>query len=137
MIGLAEPVRNPADNRFDYQCKLIDTNYASNLDLNSCKAGMTTLFMSNYHPEYHEEGYTKYQSNIERHRNYIAVHRNDISFSAQYAAMEDIFISIGKGDGNGKMKETIFKMNKKEKDVLDSFLFARKHAMFIRICIFA
>ena len=135
MIVLGEPVRN-AKGTYDYHCQLIDADYASTLDVNQCKAGMTTLFMSNYHPEYHEEGYTKYQSNIERHRNYIAVHRNDISFSAQYAAMEDIFISIGKGDGNGNMKETIFKMNKKEKDVLDSFLFARNNALLFGKCNF-
>ena len=128
MIVLAEPVRNISGG-YTYHAQLIDADYSSSLDTAYCQVGMTTLFMSNYHPEYHEEGYTKYQSNIEKHRNYIAVHRNDISFSAQYAAMEDVFVSIGKGDGNGNLKETIFKMNKKEKDVLESFLFARNNAL--------
>lgn len=137
MIVLHEPVRsNVQAGAYTYICQLIDADYASTLDLAYCQPGMTTLFMSNYHPEYHEEGYTKYQSNIERHRNYIAVHRNDISFSAQYAAMEDVFISIGKGDGNGNMKETIFKMNKKEKDVMESFLFARNNALLFGKCNF-
>ncbi len=137
MIVLHEPVRSNAQpGAYTYICQLVDADYASTLDESYCQPGMTTLFMSNYHPEYHEEGYTKYQSNMERHRNYIAVHRNDISFSAQYAAMEDVFISIGKGDGNGNMKETIFKMNKKEKDVMESFLFARNNALLFGKCNF-
>lgn len=137
MIVLTEPTRNASvQGAFDYECQLIDADYSSELDLEFCKPGMTTLFMSNYHPEYHEEGYTKYQSNVEKHRNYIAVHRNDISFSAQFAAMEDVFISIGKGDGNGNLKETIFKMNKKEKDVLESFLLARNNALLFGKCNF-
>lgn len=135
MIVLSEPIRS-TDGGWNYHCQLIDADYSSTLDLNSCQAGMNTLFMSNYHPEYHEEGFTKYQSNIERHRNYISVHRNDISFSAQYAAMEDIFVSIGKGDGNGNLKETIFKMNKKEKDVMESFLHARNNALLFGKCNF-
>ena len=135
MICLSEPHRN-ADGTWTQLAKLIDADYANTLDVSFCQAGATTRFMSNYHPEYHEEGYTKYQSNMEKHRNYIALHRNDIAFSAQYAAMEDIFISIGKGDGNGAMKETIFKMNKKEKDVLESFLFARNNALLFGKCNF-
>lgn len=137
MIVLHEPVRSSSTSgAYTYICQLIDADYASTLDLSYCQPGMNTLFMSNYHPEYHEEGYTKYQSNIERHRNYIAVHRNDISFSAQYAAMEDVFVSIGKGDGNGNLKETIFKMTTKEKNVMESFLFARNNAMLFGKCNF-
>lgn len=136
LIVLEEPVRDITTGGWSYEAQLIDADYASTLDLTYCKTGCETRFMSNYHPEYHEEGYTKYQSNIERHRNYIALHRNDISFSAQFAAQEDIFISIGKGDGNGKAKETIFKMNKKEKDVLDSFLYARNNALLFGKCNF-
>ena len=135
MICLTEPQRN-SDGSYSQIAQLIDADYSNELALEYCQAGCTTRFMSNYHPEYHEEGYTKYQSNMEKHRNYIALHRNDISFSAQYAAMEDVFISIGKGDGNGKVKETIFKMNKKEKDVLESFLFARNNALLFGKCNF-
>lgn len=135
MFVLTEPVRNTS-GYYDYHCQLIDADYASTLDLNSCRRGMKTLFISNYQPEYHSKGYTKYQSNIEKHRNYISLHRNDITFSAQFAAMEDVFISIGKGDENGIKKEAIFKMNKKESDVLESFLFARNNALLFGKCNF-
>lgn len=43
--------------------------------------------------------------------------------------MEDTFISIGKGDGNGNLKETLYKMNKKEKDLLLSFLQVRNDGL--------
>jgi len=41
--------------------------------------------------------YTKWQSNAEKHRGYIQTHRFDASYSAQYAALEDVFIKISKG----------------------------------------
>jgi hypothetical protein len=135
MICLSAPTRN-SDGTWTSHCQLIDSDYANQLDTTYCQPGCTTRFMSNYHPEYHEEGYTKYQSNLEKHRNYIALHRNDGSFSAQYAAMEDVFISIGKGEGNGNMKESIFRLNKLEKDVLESFLFARNNALLFGKCNF-
>lgn len=80
--------------------------------------------------------YTKYQSNVEKHRNYISLHRNDVSFSSHYGANEDVFISIGNGDGNGNVKETLFKMKKKEQDVLESFMFARNNALLFGKCNF-
>lgn len=109
-----------ADNWWVYTCQLIDSDLSSELDLSACQVGMTTRFLSNIMPEYHEEGYTKYQSNIERHRQWITEHRNDISYSSRYAQMENQFIKIAQGDGNGEMKSKIFKLNKMEKDLLDS-----------------
>jgi hypothetical protein len=90
---------------------------------------MTTRFLSNIMPEYHEEGFTKYQSNIEKHRQWITEHRNDISYSARYAQMEDQFIKIAQGEGAGELKEKIFKLNKMEKDLLDSFQTVKNNAL--------
>lgn len=120
------PVRK-ADNFWEYTVQLIDSDYTSVLDLNGCQPGMTTRFLSNIMPEYHEIGYTKYQSNIERHRNWITEHRNDISYSSRYAQMEDQFIKISKGDGTGELKSQIFKLNKMERDLLDSFQFVKNN----------
>lgn len=125
-IVKATPQRK-ADNFWEYTCQLIDSEYASVLDANACQLGMTTRFLSNIMPEYHELGFTKYQSNIEKHRNYITEHRNDISYSARYAQMEDQFIKISQGDGTGELKEKIFKLNKMEKDLLDSFQFVKNN----------
>jgi hypothetical protein len=71
-----------------------------------------------------EEGYTRYQSNLEKHKVAIATHRADVDMSAQYRAMEDVFISIAKGD-----KEVTYQMNSAEKDCLDSFMEARNNAL--------
>lgn len=66
-------------------------------------------------------GYTKYQSNIERHRTYIGSHRVDIDYSAKYAAMEDTFCTIAE-DGKG---DIVYKMDAADKVCLDSFMRAR------------
>ena len=71
--------------------------------------------------------YTKYQSNISKHRNYITTHRVDDSYSALFAAHENTFISIAEGKDQGHLSETIYKMNKKEKDLLDNFLYVRNN----------
>lgn len=67
-IVKAVPVRK-ADNYWEYIVQLIDADYSSILDVTQCQVGMTTRFLSNIMPELHEEGYTKYQSNLEKHRN--------------------------------------------------------------------
>lgn len=90
---------------------------------------MTTRFLANIMPEYHSEGFTKYQSNIEKHRSWITEHRNDISFSARYAQQENQFIKIAQGEGTGELKEKIFKLNKMEKDLLDNFQTVKNNAL--------
>ena len=52
--------------------------------------------------------------------------RVDDTYSALYAAQEDVFFKLGKGDKNN-MTETVYKMNKKEKDLLDNFMFVRNN----------
>jgi hypothetical protein len=76
-----------------------------------------------------EEGYCKYQSNVSKHRNYITSHRVDTTYSAQYAAFEDQFVKIAKGEGDGKMSETIYRMDKQEKNLLDNFMVVRNQGL--------
>lgn len=85
-------------------------------------------------PEMHEEGYVKYQSNIERHRNYITTHRVDDSYSALYAAHENVFINIAEGKDQGSLTETIYKMDKKEKNLLENFLAVRNNGLLFNKC---
>ena len=73
--------------------------------------------------------YVKYQSNIERHRGYITTHRVDDSYSALFKPLENTFISIGKGDGNGQMSETTYKMDTVEKNLLRNFLEVRNNGL--------
>ena len=60
-------------------------------------------------------------------RNYITTHRCDDSFSSLYAAHEDTFISIGQGKDNGKLSETIYRLDKKEKALMESFMYTRNN----------
>ena len=78
--------------------------------------------------------YVKYQSNIEKHRNFITTHRVDDSYSALYAAHEDVFIRIAEGKNQGDMSETIYRMDKKEKVLLDNFLYVRNNGLLFNKC---
>lgn len=125
---VSRPVRK-ADNYWEVEVRLIDNDYSSVLDIEACQIGDTTRFQSNAMPEAHEEGYVKYQSNIEKHRNYITTHRCDDSYTSLFKAMENSFISVGQGEGNGKMKETIYKMDTVEKNLLQNFLEVRNQGL--------
>ncbi len=124
VIVVSRPIRQ-SDNQWVIIGKLQDSDYSAILDISACQPGMDTRFLTNYQPEMHEEGYTKHQSNTEKHRTYISTHRADVSYSAKYKSMEDIFIQIGKG---GK-DDPWYKMNPAEKDCLDSFMLARNNSL--------
>lgn len=125
---ISRPTR-VADNYWTVEVRLIDNDYSSILDLDGCQIGDTTRFQSNAMPEAHEEGYVKYQSNIERHRGYITTHRVDDSYTSLFKPLEQTFISIGKGEGNGAVKETMYKMDTLEKNLLRNFLEVRNQGL--------
>lgn len=125
---VSRPVRK-RDDYWEVVVRLIDNDYSTELDISGCQPGMTTRFQSNAHPELSEEGYCKAQSNIEKHRNYITTFRNDISWSSLYAAHEDVFIRIGEGKDRNSLKEVTYKMNKKEKELLENFLTSRNQGL--------
>ncbi|MEG0773670.1 hypothetical protein [Clostridium sp.] len=75
-------------------------------------------------PELHETGFTKYQSNIERHRTVIGTTRCDLDYSAKYMAMEDQFINIATKD-----KDFTCKLFGADKVCLDSFMAARNNKL--------
>ena len=112
------------DNCWLVIAKILDNDYDSVVDPTTA-AGFQTRFVTNYHPELHSEGYTKYQSNCEKMRTYIATHRCDVDMSAMYKPMEDVFIQIGKGSDD----DPVYKMNTAEKDCLDSYMEARNNAL--------
>ena len=112
------------DNCWLVIAKILDNDYDSVVDPTTV-AGCQTRFVTNYHPELHSEGYTKYQSNCEKMRTYIATHRCDIDMSAMYKPMEDVFIQIGKGSDD----DPVYKMNTAEKDCLGSVMEARNNAL--------
>lgn len=67
--------------------------------------------------------YSKFQSQIEKHRNYMTTFRADASWSSLYALQEEVFMTIA--DDKDKNKgEGVYKMLKKEKELLDTFMYA-------------
>jgi hypothetical protein len=110
--------------KWEYEVMLITNDPAKSANAAYLGVGRTVRFRSNYFPELSERGYTKFLSNSETHRNYISRHRASVDWSGDFAIRENVFIADGK-EGN----ETIYKMNKKEKDCLDSFLYARENSM--------
>ena len=67
--------------------------------------------------------------NVETHRNYITTFRNDVSYSSQFAAMENVFIQVAEGKDKKSLIPTIYKMDKKEKQLLDSFMYSRNNGL--------
>lgn len=131
-IVVQRPIRR-ADNYWEVQVRLIDNTYDTTLDLSACKAGMTAVFQSNAHPELSEEGYVKEQHSTERHRNYMTMFRNDASYSEQYKLLENVFIKIGEGDKKVE-KETIYKLDTVEKNLLDNFMLSRAQGLLFNKC---
>lgn len=117
-----------SDNDFAVICKINDNDYNSVVDTSGTYVGANTRFITNNKPEMHSEGYTKYQSNIEAHRIYIATHRTDVDMSAQYAAMEDVFCTVSNHDKDGKKSDVVFRLEPAKKACLDSFMEARNNA---------
>lgn len=122
------PVRK-GDNYWEVTVRLIDNNYETILDASACQPGDKTHWITANVPEMHEEGYTKWQSNVEKHRGYIQTHRFDASYSERYAALENVFVQIAEGKDQGKMSETIYKMDTVQKNLLDTFLTGRNNAL--------
>lgn len=124
---VSRPVRK-GDAYFEVQVRLIDNDFNSVLDANACHKGSLTHFISNAHPELSEEGYVKYQSNLEKHRNYITTFRNDVTFSSLYAIQEEMFTTV-KDDKRGLEKHLI--LNKAEKDLFDNFMYSRSTGLLL------
>ena len=61
VIVKTTPIRK-ADNFWEVSGQLVDSDFSSVLDATACQVGMTARFISNIQPEYHTEGFTKYQS---------------------------------------------------------------------------
>lgn len=65
-IVVERPIRK-RDDYWQVTARLIDNNYDTVLDITGCQPGMTATFKSVAVPELSEEGYSKFQSQTERH----------------------------------------------------------------------
>lgn len=126
---VSRPIRKH-DQYWEVQVKLIDNNYDTILDTDGCQIGDTTTFQSVAVPELSEEGYSKFQSQMERHRNFITTFRADASWSSLYAIQENVFMSIA-DDKDATKSEGVYKMLKKEKELLDTFMYAMNTGLLL------
>lgn len=60
---------------------------------------------------------------MELHRNFMTTFRADASWSSLYALQENVFMSIA-DDKDVTKSEGVYKMLKKEKELLDTFMYA-------------
>lgn len=127
---VSRPIRK-ADNLWSVMVRLIDDDYSSELDTTGCQVGDLTRFIGNAKPELHDTGFVKYQSNVEKMRNYMTTVRVDDSYSSKYALMEDTFIKVGKGDGNGNLTEKIYRLEPMKKNLIQNFLYARENMILL------
>lgn len=77
-----------------------------------------------------EEGYSKFQSQVELHRNFITTFRADASWSSLYAIQENVFMSIA-DDKDATKSEGVYKMLKKEKELLDTFMYSMNTGLLL------
>lgn len=68
---------------------------------------------------------------MEIHRNYITRHRADVEYSSDFEAMEDVYITMGKSDSD---TGTVYKMLKKEQQLLDTFMIGRNQMNLFSKC---
>lgn len=121
-IVIARPVRR-RDDYWVTTVRLIDNGFDTTLDESGCQPGMTVTFKSVAVTELSEEGYSKFQSQAELHRNYMTTFRCDTSWSSLYALQEDVFMKIA-DDKDTSKGEQWYKMKKKERELLDTFMYA-------------
>ena len=126
---VSRPVRK-SDHYWEVLVRLIDNGYDTILDTDGCQVGDTTTFQSVAMPELSEEGYSKFQSQTERHRNFMTTFRADTSWSSLYAIQEHVFMSIA-DDKDQSKSEGVYKMLKKEKELLDTFMYAMNTGMLL------
>lgn len=74
--------------------------------------------------------YSKFQSQTERHRNFMTTFRCDTSWSSLYAIQEDVFMRIA-DDKDASKGEKIYHMKKKEKELLDTFMYALNTGLLV------
>jgi hypothetical protein len=117
------PPKKLSQTRWEYKVVLVGNDYSKQINTAYAAAGKDTRYRSNYHPELSERGYSKFISNTETHRNYLSRQRASVSWSSDFALHEEVYLQMGK---NEKDSNAYFKMNKKEKECLDTFLISRE-----------
>jgi hypothetical protein len=129
LLFVVAPPRMIHPRKWEHKVQFVTSNAGATPNVAFIKKGRTTRFRSNYFPELSERGYTKFISNTESHRNFMSCHRNSADSSGNYNMLEDVYIEMARKskNDNGKQEYVYFKMERKEKQCLDSFIEARNN----------
>lgn len=120
LLYVKRPGRMLATDKWEYWVRLVSSDLKKRIDVRYMRRGSKTRYVSNYHPELSERGYSKFMFNLDKHRNYISRHRHGDSFSGDFASLRNKYMEHA-----GMM----FKMNEFDKDLLDQFYFTREWNM--------
>lgn len=102
--------------------QLVSPDISRKVNANYMKRGTTTKYISNYHPELSERGYSKFMHNIEKHRGFISRHRVGDSVSGDFAKLKAKYLEHG---------GVYFKMSTMEKDLMDQLHLAFENSMLL------
>lgn len=129
-LFVVAPPTYKASKNFTHKVKMVSNN-GGTPNAAMLTKGRNTRYRSNYHPELSVRGYVKYQFNTETHRNFLSKHRSSDVQSAEYSASQEYYVERGKKTQNGKTEYEYYRLQKLEKDVLESYLWAREnHLLF-------
>jgi hypothetical protein len=111
-----------APGKVRYWVQLVTPDISRRVNTNYMRRGQTTKYVSNYHPELSERGYSKFMYNIEKHRGYISRHRVGDSVSGDFAKLKAKYLEHA---------GIYFKMSTMEKDLLDQLYLAFENSMLL------
>lgn len=122
VLFVNSPATQIGPREFQYTCRLVTTNLNEGLDLSKAVPGNSVRFRSTHFPEASEKRYTRYQSDIEFHRNYLTLHGVQENKTGSYALMEQTFIEASVAG-----KTMYFDMQPIEKHCYDQFMMIRNN----------
>jgi hypothetical protein len=122
------PIRKD-EKCWEYTVRLLTGNADALLNKAACYRGAKTRWIGNIKQEWHDTGFVKYQSNVEKQRGYINEIRVDIDASARYEAVEEMFIELSRGSDANGWETKVFAWPDKKKVLLDNFMEARNNSL--------
>lgn len=113
-----------AENRNSY---LVSIHSGATSTLSNIAAGTPTGYLTNYHPEFSERGYTKSLGNIEEHINYLSTIRHSFSFSGDAASTKYMIEDVVNYKGN-QVKQSYI-ADKLWLDAVELFQYSKEFAL--------
>jgi len=105
-------------NRWKYRVTLTGNDLNRRLNPIFAAKNRWTKYVTNFFPELSERGYSKFLYNAEKHIGYMSRHRVSDSWSGDWAMQKEIVMRQG--------KNSFFKMEAFDKNLLDQFMLARE-----------